>query len=495
MAALLFTLRSMPGATPAVVWSDEFNQAAGSSPDATKWAYDLGGGGWGNNELETYTNSTDNISVVADSAATDGKALVIHAIKDSSGGYTSARIKTQGKFTMKYGRVEARLKVASGKGIWPAFWMLGANIDTVSWPTCGEIDIMETIGQSPATAYGTLHGPGYSGAQGLQGKDVLTDGTHFDTNYHVFAIDWSPGQIKWSVDGTVYHTWTAGSVPAGSTWVYDNSPFFIILNLAIGGAFPGNPDGTTAFPQSYSIDYVRVYAVPPPAVGQVAAYPSTGGQINLSWTPPAGSPVAQYRVERALDSAFTQTVTSHDVGAVTSYVDTTAAQGTTYYYRVSVVSSAGVSDPSPTVQIAPISLAPSGVTRMANLSARANVGAGDSVLIGGVVISGSGAKTLLVRGIGPALVPFGVTTALADPIVSVYDANSHLIAINDNWSDNANASDIISASARVGAFSLTPSSKDAALLLTLPPGPYTVSVSGANGTSGVALVEVYEISP
>ena len=245
---------------PLLVWSDEFNDPAGTAPDPAKWTYDLGGGGWGNQELEIYTNDPKNVSVVADPDATDGRALAITAVQ-AAGVYTSARLKTQGLFAAIYGRVEARLKLPRGQGLWPAFWMLGNNFGTVGWPACGEIDIMENLGQDPTRIYGTLHGPGYSGSQGLQGSYTLPDGQIFSDGYHTFAVDWSPGLIEWSVDGHVYHTSTPATIPAGTQWVFNNAPFFLILNLAVGGAWPGNPDATTTFPQTLYVDYVRVYAL------------------------------------------------------------------------------------------------------------------------------------------------------------------------------------------------------------------------------------------
>ncbi len=485
-------------ATTPLIWSDEFNQADGSPPDLTKWTFDLGGGGWGNNELESYTDSTDNVSVVSDPSATDGKALAIRAIKSSTGGYTSGRIKTQGKFTATYGRFEARIKVPSGQGIWPAFWMLGNNIGTVGWPTCGEIDILEILGQNPSKLYGTLHGPGYSGGHGIQGTYTLPNGGRFDTDYHIFAVQWSPGKIDWSVDGIVYHTASPASLPQGTKWVYDNSPFFIILNLAVGGGFPGNPDGTTTFPQVLYVDYVRVYSLTPAAPAKIAGYASSGNQVNLTWSPPpdtSGSTLIGYRVERAADLAFTQKLVSRDIGLVTSFADTSAQLGNTYFYRISAITNGGVSDPSAVFQVSMSSATASGATRLISLSARAQVGLGADILIAGFVVSGTGSKNVLVRGIGPALANFGVSGPLLDPILSIYDSAGRLLAINDNWSDNANSADIAATAAAVGAFPLVSGSKDAAMLLALLPGGYSAQVAGANNTTGVALAEVYEVSP
>lgn len=244
----------------APLWQDEFNQLPGSGPDPTKWVFDVGDNGWGNKELQTYTTSRENSFVVDDPEATDGRALVIKALRNPAGGYTSARLKTHGKFSTRFGRVEARLKLPKGQGIWPAFWMLGDNIDQVPWPACGEIDIVELIGHQPGTLYGTLHGPGYSGQHGLSKSTVLPGGSIFADAYHVFAVDWKPGRIDWLLDGKVYHTRTPADLPAGAKWVFDGMDGFLLLNFAIGGLWPGYPDDTTVLPQEYRIDYVRVYA-------------------------------------------------------------------------------------------------------------------------------------------------------------------------------------------------------------------------------------------
>jgi beta-glucanase (GH16 family) len=240
-------------------WADEFDGTAGSAPDQSKWNYDVGGNGWGNNELETYTRRTDN-------AFLDGNGhLIIKVIKETLTGpdgirrdYTSARLLTKGKFTQRYGRFEVRVQLPFGQGIWPAFWMLGDNIDAVGWPTSGEIDIMESVGREPAINHGTLHGPGYSGGAGLTGLYTLPAGQKFADDFHTFAIEWEPAAIRFYVDGNLYQTKSPADAP-GKPWVFDH-PFFMLLNVAVGGSFPGNPDATTTFPQTMIVDYVRVYA-------------------------------------------------------------------------------------------------------------------------------------------------------------------------------------------------------------------------------------------
>jgi beta-glucanase (GH16 family) len=236
------------------VWSDEFNGASDSVPDPTKWTYDLGNGGWGNEELETYTNSLANVFQ-------DGQGhLVIRALR-SGNGYTSGRIKTQGLYQFEYGTVEASIKIPYGQGIWPAFWMLGANVDTLGWPDCGEIDIMENFGAQAgdaSTNHGTVHGPGYSGDEGITAEYVLPGGQVFSGAFHIFSLEWSPNTLKLLVDGNLYSTVTPESLPAGSPWVFNGS-FFLLLDLAVGGLPAGSPDSSTVFPQDMLVDYVRVY--------------------------------------------------------------------------------------------------------------------------------------------------------------------------------------------------------------------------------------------
>jgi beta-glucanase (GH16 family) len=234
-----------------LIWSDEFNGAPGSPPDPAKWVYDLGGDGWGNQELEVYTDNRGNSHL-------DGQGhLVIQALQPTPGKFTSARLKTQGKFAFEYGRVEARIRIPYGQGIWPAFWMLGADIKRKGWPASGEIDIMENIGREPDTVHGTVHGAGYSGAKGI-GKPFQLAAGRFADDYHIYAVEWTPERIDFLVDGQSYHTVTPASLPAGTKWVYDH-PFFLILNVAVGGGWAHDPDKTSVFPQTMLVDYVRVY--------------------------------------------------------------------------------------------------------------------------------------------------------------------------------------------------------------------------------------------
>lgn len=252
------TLQRPPAAGYTLVWSDDFNGPDGSSPDSSKWSYDTGGKGWGNNELECYTNRTQNAHI-------SGGSLVITAQKENiacsdgaSNNYTSARLKTQDLFSQAYGRFEARIKIPAGQGMWPAFWMLGNNITSVGWPACGEIDIMENIGKEPGTVHGSLHGPSTTGTSDASAPFGLPAGQNFAADFHLYAVEWDPGTIRFYVDSSLYATFTQSQWPAGGTWEFDH-PFFILLNVAVGGSWPGAPDNTTQFPQQMLVDYVRVY--------------------------------------------------------------------------------------------------------------------------------------------------------------------------------------------------------------------------------------------
>jgi beta-glucanase (GH16 family) len=225
-----------------LVWSDEFN---GPSIDTSNWTFETGGGGWGNNELEYYTNGAN--------ASIQNGALVIEARRENVGGmaYTSTRMNTRGKHEFTYGRIEARIALPSGQGLWPAFWMLGSNIGTVGWPASGEIDIMEHV-NTASTIFGTIHWD--SGGHVSYGGSTSVPSF---TGYHVYSIEWSPSAITWFVDGVQY-------VQANILNNINNTqafqrPFFILLNLAVGGAFPGNPNSSTPFPSRMLVDYVRVY--------------------------------------------------------------------------------------------------------------------------------------------------------------------------------------------------------------------------------------------
>jgi beta-glucanase (GH16 family) len=249
-----------------LVWSDEFNGRAGRPPNTSNWTHEIGDGtangipGWGNNELEYYTNDVQN-------ASTDGRGHLAITARRSDGSLscyygpceiTSARLVSQYKAEFAYGRIEARVKVPAGAGLWPAFWSLGTNIGDVGWPQTGEIDIMEFVGRVPNEIFGTIHGPGYSGGASFGGRHDF--GVPVSDGFHKFAIEWQPNRIDWYVDGILYHSATPANV-APNQWVF-NHPFFLIMNLAVGGNFGGPLDPNVVFPKSMLVDYVRVFQGP-----------------------------------------------------------------------------------------------------------------------------------------------------------------------------------------------------------------------------------------
>ncbi len=271
---LLLDVRQVAAQDWRLVWSDEFNGAAGSFPDSTKWNYDVGAGGWGNSELENYCAAGSNTapcSTANPNAVMDGNGnLVIKAI-NNNGTWTSARMNTQGKFSFTYGRVEARLRLTVGNGFWPAFWMLGNRINSVGWPTGGEDDIMEWVDSyGPTSTSSTTHGPGYSGAHGIGARYTFPNGGRIDdSGYHIYGLIRSQNLLQYyrEIPSNVFLTITPSSIPSGDQWVYNN-PFFIIMNFAVGGNWFAGPDSTTPKNGSMLVDYVRVYqagtiALPP----------------------------------------------------------------------------------------------------------------------------------------------------------------------------------------------------------------------------------------
>ena len=237
-----------PDYDPNLIWREEFINTG--RPDQSNWNYETGGGGWGNNELQTYTDSEDNAYV-------DNGMLTITAI-DDGGSYTSARLTTQDKFDFKYGRIEARIKLPYGQGMWPAFWMLGANFSEVGWPYCGEIDIMEMVGgeNGDNTCHATLHWWDDSeSAKADYGLPYTLPNGIFADDFHVFSVEWDAQEIRAYMDGNEY--FVADISSADLSEFQEN--FFIILNLAVGGDWPGPPDATTEFPQTMQVDWVRVY--------------------------------------------------------------------------------------------------------------------------------------------------------------------------------------------------------------------------------------------
>ena len=235
-----------------LAWHDEFD---GTELNRENWTFDIGGGGWGNQEWEAYTDRPENVRV-------ENGMLVIEAREEpeliKGRNYSSGRIKTQGLQSWQYGRIEARIKLPHGQGLWPAFWMLGDDFSKKGWPTAGEIDILEFIGREPDKIHATVHAPGYSGGDGV-GTSMTVSSEALKNDFHTYAIEWEENEIRWYFDDQEYFKLTPADVP--DEWIFDH-PFFILLNLAVGGRWPGYPNDTTEFPQFLYVDYVRVYQRP-----------------------------------------------------------------------------------------------------------------------------------------------------------------------------------------------------------------------------------------
>ena len=253
-----------PVTTWTQVWSDEFDGAAGSPVNAAKWAYDIGDGcsqnicGWGNNEKESYTQDADNISL-------NGAGQLVIVAKPTTGlncyygacRYSSAKITTRGKLLVLPGRVEARIKLPTGQGLWPAFWLLGSTCPQTPWPDCGELDIMENKGSQPTTTSSAIHGPGYSGATPFAHANILTGGSVFG-DFHTYAVEWDSTYIRFLVDDVMHFQATRSGLEQYGRSILGNS-FIIILNLAVGGHFDGDPASDAIFPATMLVDYVRVF--------------------------------------------------------------------------------------------------------------------------------------------------------------------------------------------------------------------------------------------
>jgi beta-glucanase (GH16 family) len=241
-----------------LAWSEEFDGAAGEPANPATWLMETGGAGWGNEELQYYTEGSAN-------AFLDGAgSLAIVVRRPEPGlradryercGYTSARLISKDRVALRYGLIQARIQIPDGRGIWPAFWMLGQDIDRAPWPQCGEIDVMEILGHDPEVVHATVHGPGYAGGDGVtashRARASLAD------DFHVYSVAWEPGRIDWYLDDKMYATVTPGDLQ-GRPWVFDHA-FYLLINVAVGGTFPGNPDSSLSFPRTMLIDYIRHY--------------------------------------------------------------------------------------------------------------------------------------------------------------------------------------------------------------------------------------------
>jgi beta-glucanase (GH16 family) len=241
-----------------LAWAEEFDGPAGAPADPRTWQPDTGGHGWGNSELQYYTGDPAN-------AALDGASHLAITVRRPDPRlatarydgchYTSARLASKNLKSFRYGLIQARMRLPHGWGIWPAFWMLGANIDQAGWPQCGEIDVMENFGTAPGEVHGTIHGPGYSGSGGITAS--LDTGSPLADDFHVYAVSWELGRIRWYADQTLYHTVTPADL-RGNPWAFDHD-FYLLINVAVGGRPSAPPDSSTVFPQAMLIDYIRVY--------------------------------------------------------------------------------------------------------------------------------------------------------------------------------------------------------------------------------------------
>lgn len=267
VASQSYTVNAASGT---LVWSDEFSNSTGASaqPSSTTWTYDTGGGGWGNNELETYckwgsaTSPCDTANPNA-YVGTDGYLHVV-ARNPSSGSYSSARMKTQGLFSFQYGRIEIRAQVPEGQGIWPAFWLLGNSYATASWPACGEMDVLERVNAAttPDWNEGSIHGTGFTGTS--LGTTYFFPSGETAAGWHTYGMIWQKGSVSYYIDdpSNPYVTYSTSSISglSGAKWPFDTGQSaFLILNIAVGGSWPGSPDSTTTFPAEMLVDYVRIY--------------------------------------------------------------------------------------------------------------------------------------------------------------------------------------------------------------------------------------------
>ena len=253
-----------PGWT--LTWSDDFDGPAGSAVDARYWSHELGDGcaagicGWGNEEKEHYTSDLPNASLTG-----DGELAIVARVAQASLAcyygpcrYTSAKLRTRDKVQVKHGRVEARLRLPRGQGLWPAFWMLGSSFGTTPWPACGELDIMENHGSRPASVSSAIHGPGYSGSTTPFVHDRPLAAGDYSQDHHVFGVQWDSARVEFMVDGEPHYVVAKEEIERHGAWVFDQ-PFYVILNLAVGGTFDGDPKSDTILPATMLVDWVRVY--------------------------------------------------------------------------------------------------------------------------------------------------------------------------------------------------------------------------------------------
>ena len=338
-------------------FTDDFSGAAGTGPDLTKWAYDSPTAGASNNELEIYcgqsgAGTSGDCAQYLNNAHADGTgSLVISAVRMPDGQWTSARLLTHGRFIFTYGRAEANIKLPSAPGLWPAFWMLGDNIFSgTNWPACGEADMMENVPQlGPTVTQSSLNGPNYNGRSSIFAKYNFPTPQRIDTAYHTYGIIWGPDLIQYYVDDPAhpFASFTPANLPRRGTWVYNDHPFFMLLNLAVGGDWPGPPDSTTPNPANMYVDYVRVFAPGTGLPANLGASPTSKTSVTLSWNQSL-TPGATYTVHASTSQGFLPGPATKKATGIngTSYVVTGLSPRTVYYFRV-VANAAGSGDSLP----------------------------------------------------------------------------------------------------------------------------------------------------
>jgi beta-glucanase (GH16 family) len=351
-----------------LVWSDEFDGPSGAAPDSSKWMYDRFHAGDSNHELQLYCGEEGDgrrgvCSDYVKNAHMDGRgnlvisAVLTHPAKAMQGGppskdqWTSARLLTHNKFTFTYGRAEARIKLPFGAGIWPAFWALGDNISSVGWPASGELDMMENVPQlGPDTIRSSLHGPGYNGGNSLHGDYKFPAGGRVDTDFHLYGVIWTPDLVQYYVDDDTHPfvSFTPADMPANadSVWAFGEHPFFLLLNLAIGGDWPAPPDASTPSPANMYVDYVRVYQGFPPFPKNLTAQAAGDGIVNLTWNA-TGAEGATYSVYGSANNGFRispETLLAEKL--LSAFYTAALPRKGRYYFRVTVTDMRGISQPS-----------------------------------------------------------------------------------------------------------------------------------------------------
>ncbi len=527
-----------------LIWSDEFD---GDSLDLNTWNVEVNGLGGYNEELQYYTGRPENIKVENGHLVLTGRRETYTGPRASFDStlverdYTSARINSQTKREFHYGKIEASIRLPAGNGVFPAFWMMGSG---GSWPANGEIDIMELVGGTQCLGCGddVVYATAWyedGGQKSIPSETYRLSSGKFADNFHLFSVEWDENSIRWFVDGNQYHSHDI----SGPEFSEFHQPFYILLNFAIGGEWPGSPDDTTVFPQEMLVDYVRVYKQVA-AVGETPVPEGPSRLVNLSIRTRAGEDDESLIVGFVVDEGTAPDTKSllvraagptlNEYGVTGALPDPTLVLAPLNQSALASNDNWGGSDPLATasarvgafpfshagsLDAALLSAVPTGAytaqvsgkgtsagvalvevydvekqrePRLVNLSARSRAGANEDALIAGFVVEGQDEIRLLVRAVGPTLQDFGVNGVLPDPTLSIRPLNSDsVLAENDNWNGDE---ELKTAFTTAGAFELTSEeSRDAAVVLEIPAGAYTATVQDRGSASGVALVEVYEL--